>query len=158
MKARTFVSILILVLAVMVIAGSCATMKQAISIDDAMKEFAGVYVNTEYDGNRKTQPQKYVVTSDGKIEDWALATNERASWKGEYVIVESWVDSEGNIYCTVDTKYYTGSTTKELWKLDKTRSTFEEQFKLGRGGEYPTKIDPDVEPYGPLYYWTGQRQ
>jgi hypothetical protein len=54
MKTRMFVSILILVLAVLIIIGSCATGKKMITVDDAMKRFEGVYVNTEYSGQNKS--------------------------------------------------------------------------------------------------------
>jgi hypothetical protein len=157
MKTRTFVSILILVLAVMVIAGSCATGKKMITVDDAMKQFEGVYVNTEYSGQEITQPQKFVINSNGRIEDWSRATNEHPSYTGTYTVAESWMDSKGNSYCKVDLNYG-GGRTQELWRLDKSENTLEVNFKFGSGGEYPTKIDPDVEPYGPLYYCIWYRQ
>jgi hypothetical protein len=45
MKTRTFVSILILMLAVMIIAGSCATRKKAVSPEDATGIRSGKWVN-----------------------------------------------------------------------------------------------------------------
>jgi hypothetical protein len=64
MKSRRLISISIFVLAVLIIAGSCATGKKLITVDDAVKNFNGVYVNTEY-GERAYQPQKIVITIDG---------------------------------------------------------------------------------------------
>jgi len=157
MKTRTLVSILILVLAVLIIAGSCATGKKMITVDDAMKKFEGVYVNTEYSGQKPTQPQKFVITSDGRMEDWSHATNEYPSYKGTYTVAESWMDSKGNMYCKVDLNYG-GARTQELWKLDESGNTLEVnyKYKYGSGGEYPIKIDPDVE--SPLYYCIWYRQ
>jgi len=156
-KIRMFVLILILVLAVMNIVGSCATGKKMITVDDAMKQFEGVYVNTEYSGQKGTHPQKFVIISDGRIEDWSLATNEYPSFRGTYTVAESWMDSKGNSYCKVDATYgFTKSL--QLWRLDKSGNTLEVNFMFFSGGEYPTKIDPDVEPNGPLYYCIYYRQ
>jgi hypothetical protein len=47
-------SLLIFILAVLIIAGNCATGKKIITVDDAMKQFEGVYVNTEYSGVKMT--------------------------------------------------------------------------------------------------------
>jgi len=100
-QTRTLASILILVLAVLIIAGSCATGKKMITVDDAMKQFEGIYVNTEYSGLKTTQPQKYVITSDGRVEDWSIATNEYPSFRDQYTVVESWADSKGNMYLSL---------------------------------------------------------
>ena len=161
MKTRTLVSILILVLAVMVIAGSCATTKKAISEEDAMKEFEGVYVNTEYSGEGYDNPQKCVLTSDGRWENWALATNTSPSWTGEYKVAESWMDTEGNIYCTVDARLFiTNDRKKELWKLDKSGKILEINYIYTIRGKYPSKIDPDPDPTitPTLYYCIWYRQ
>ena len=64
MKTRNLVSILILVLAVMVIAGSCATMK---SPDKMVYErFCGTWVNTEYEG-KEYPAVKEIYNPDGTI-------------------------------------------------------------------------------------------
>ena len=147
MKTRTLTLTVILIMAVLVITGSCATGKKIISVDVAMKKFEGVYVNTEYSGEGYTHPQKKVITSDGGIEDWALATNTYPSWKGEYKVAESWMDSKGNTYCTVDTNYYGAGKAQELWKLDKSGKILEVNYKnITVRGEYPKKIDPNPEP------------
>jgi hypothetical protein len=159
MKTRTFTSIMILILAVLIVAGSCATGKKMITVDDAMKQFEGVYVNTEYSGLKTTQPQKYVITSDGRIEDWSIATNEYPSFRDQYTVVESWADSKGNMYCTVD--IISGSyKIKALWKLDKSGNTLEVNFTYGSGGDYPTKIDstPDPNAFRRIYYCIWYRQ
>jgi len=67
MKSRTLISVLILIMAVLVIAGSCATGKKIISVDDAMKQFEEIYINTEYSGQDVDHPQKFVITSDERI-------------------------------------------------------------------------------------------
>ena len=47
MKARTYVSILILVLAVLIVVGSCATKRKAISNDDFFQAWSATWINTE---------------------------------------------------------------------------------------------------------------
>ena len=54
MKTKTFVSILILVLAVMIVAGSCATKKEVVAEKDFYvpkfdEEIHGTWINEEYD-------------------------------------------------------------------------------------------------------------
>ena len=63
---QNVVSILILVLAVLFFVGSCSTGKKIISVDDAMKQFERVYINTECSGQDPDYPQKVVITSDGE--------------------------------------------------------------------------------------------
>ena len=159
MKTKTLVSILILVLVVLIIAGSCATGKKMITVDDAIKQFEGVYVNTEYSGVKATHPQKFVITSDGRLEYWSIATHDIPMFRWQYTVVESWVDSKGSLYCIVD-KSAGYEKTKELWKLDKSGNTLEVNFRFGSGGDYPTKIDPIPDPYAfrPIYYCIWYRQ
>ena len=71
-----------------------------------------------------------------------LATSTGPSWRGEYTVAESWMDSEGNTYCTVDCRTYIHEDrTKDLWKLDKSGKILEMNFKYAIRGEYPAKID-----------------
>ena len=126
-----------------------------------MKKFEGVYVNTEYSGEGYTHPQKKVITSDGRLEDWALATNTNPSWRGEYKVAESWMDLKGNTYCTVDARWYIhDDRTKELWKLDKSGKILEVNYQITVRGEYPKIIDPNPEPtiIPTLYYCIWYRQ
>ena len=52
MKTRSLVAILILVLAVLIIAGSCTTRRKAISDEDFMEALSGTWVNTDYSKSR----------------------------------------------------------------------------------------------------------
>jgi hypothetical protein len=102
-------------MAVLAITLSYAAEKTLISPDIAMKQFAGVYVNTEYSGEYVTKPQKLVITSGGRREEWSYAKeDEFPSGIREYKIAESWVDSRGNTYCTVDVNTGTGAKMQEL--------------------------------------------
>jgi hypothetical protein len=66
--------------------------KKLISINDAMKKYEGVWINEEYTGEKVTQPQKFVITADGGVEDWALATQASPTFRGNHKVVESWID------------------------------------------------------------------
>ena len=68
MKIRTFASILILILAVLITSDGFSKSKKSIPIEDAMKKFKGVYINTEYSGYDFYQhPQKCIIFSEGKM-------------------------------------------------------------------------------------------
>jgi hypothetical protein len=141
LKAGAFVSICVVFVGVLLHAGVCAG-KKMIPVDAAMKEFEGIYVNTEYSGQKTTHPQKFVITSDGRMEDWPLAAQKSTPFKGEYKVVQSWMDSKGNIYCTVDTKYKTGCVTRSLWKLNESRDILEVNYTETVGSTYPETINP----------------
>ena len=52
MKTRALISILIFVIVVLIIVGSCATGKKAsVTERDLFKELSGTWVNTDYLGN-----------------------------------------------------------------------------------------------------------
>jgi hypothetical protein len=159
-QTRTLVSILILVFAVLIIVGSCATGKKIITVDDAMKKFEGIWINTEYAESDFMHPQMFIITSDGGIEYRQLSTKTIPTNQGKYTVAESWTDSKGNIYSTVDTKWKIGWHTQELWKLDKSGNILETNYKLTMDEEYPTKIDPNPDPnaFTPIYYCIYYRQ
>ena len=153
LRNSRFLSIFILIIVVLIIAGSCATGKKIISTNKAIRQFEGVYVNTEYTGYVELYPQKRVIYQDGRMEVYDKATNKSPTYKNEYTIDESWSDSAGIVYSTVIVEWTpTGNTTLELWKLDKRNDTFEVNFNLYSlyedvSKEYPTKIDPDLDDF-----------
>ena len=62
MKTRTYVSILILVIAVLVIVGGCATGKKAsVTERDIFKELSGTWVNEDYLGTWMYYEQKLII-------------------------------------------------------------------------------------------------
>jgi hypothetical protein len=151
MKTRMLVMIYIFFVVMFLLTGSSATEKKIIPVDDAVKIFEGIYINTEYSGFSIRYPQKFVISTDKRIEERALATQADPSIRAEYKIVECWTDSKGNTYCTVAVKYYTGYRLQQLWKLDESGNTLEINSKYAVHGEYPTEIDPN--PDSSLYYY-----
>ena len=124
MKTRMLVSTLILVLSVLIIAGSCATRKKVISEEDFFVAFSGTWMNTDYMGGYGT-PQKMIRFPDGTWEAYYNWIDEVESYDiyrlieellpeliaslpgtdtaystcyGKYTITDMWTDSKGNIW------------------------------------------------------------
>ena len=97
MKTRTFVSILILVLAVLIVSDGYAKRRKAISEEDFFVAFSGTWVNTEYMGDYGT-PQKMIRFPNGTWEDYYKLTDNKPDCYGKYTITDMWTDSKGNIW------------------------------------------------------------
>jgi len=144
MKTRTFVSIMILVLAVFIVVGNCATRRKAISEQDFWNAFSGTWVNTEYSeiGDLFFE-QKWIVYPDGKFEFYPRATDTNPSRQGYYfTITEKWIDSEGVIW--YKSILQAGVTQYQLGKISDSGKTWE--FCSGPD-TYPTEIDKSFTRY-----------
>ena len=97
MKTRTLVSTLILVLAVMIIAGSCATKRKAISEKDFFQTWSGTWINTNLKGATGFE-QKIVTYPDGTWKNYTLATDTSRQCEGKNTFSIMEIDSEGNIW------------------------------------------------------------
>ena len=165
MKVRALSSIAIPAIVVFVIIDCfAAASKKIIPTSDALKQFEGVYINTEYSGLDLFHVQKYVIIADGKAEKHSKANVDSFSMNGEYEIMESWSDSIGNLFCNVAVSW-PDSTAIELWKLDEMGNTLEvnsKYFFLGHeiSHEYLSEIEPNPESntYPKLYYCIYYRQ
>ena len=138
MKTRNLVSILILVLAVMVIAGSCATMK---SPDKMVYErFCGTWVNTEYEG-KEYPAVKEIYNPDGTLTAYSHLHDTGTYGYAFYTVEKRWTDSEGNSWYHVKIKYplVTTATVYQLCKLDKYNTILEYNYS---GTKYPDAVDP----------------
>ena len=98
MKTRAFVSLLILVLAVLIIAESCATRKIAISDEDLSAAYTGTWINPEEDYFMRMAPLKLVYFPDGTWNRYFEVDDDRIEEKGEDTIIAQWKDSKGTIY------------------------------------------------------------
>jgi len=160
MKTRKFVSILTLVLAVLIIAGSCATQKRIVKDSE---EFYGIWINEEYKGS--TPPlKKNVFNPDGT---WEYFRKEASPWEtdieileggwirdffGTYTIEDKWTDSDGNVWYKVDLlfgikKEYT-NTYYLLMRISDSNKIMEYMEDRIRYGE---KIEPKSTKYR-IYY------
>ena len=94
---RKMVSILILVLAVLIITGGCATRKKAISETDFFEAYSGTWINTDYSGD-SWGLQKKIHFPDGRWEEYSLVTLSEWSKHGKDTIGDMWTDSNGDIW------------------------------------------------------------
>ena len=143
MKIRTLISILILVLAVLVVIGSCATGKKTyISEKNLYKEVTGTWNNDEYEPPEVEKWPQVTVHSDGSFEFYkehpVLTTT--AQRPGQFIsIKEAWTASKGNIW--YQAKAYdiaNDNTFYEIGKISDAGKVWESVFS---NFEYPDKLD-----------------
>ncbi len=155
MKTRTLASILILVLAVLIIAGSCATQKttQTEKLFEPLDndELTGVWVNTEYAEIPYYGRSKIVITRYGYSTIYKKVDSLYPILEATLYIVEKWNDSEGNLwYMSIWRDEYTTNFYHELDKISKDGKTWESVYTTT---EFPSESDltPDNDRYR-IYY------
>ncbi len=140
MKTRTLVSIFILVLAVLVIIGSCATDQiKHISKD---YEIYGTWVNPDY--NELFSEAKLAFSPDGNLRFYGkdISTDYE---KAEFIITNKWFDSKGNVWYTYRYKLLFQSIwVYVLVKISDSGKTLE---FAEAGSDYPTEINPENTTY-----------
>ena len=154
MKTRILVSIMILVLAVMVIAGSCATKKEIVAekefyVPKFDEEINGTWINEEY--NSSEYPGKYKLYMWGYWESFHSFDSEKTQTKGTFTIVNKWTDSEGNIWYKTYTRY---STRRRInYELDKISNNGNTWEWVSTTVDFPTESDmhPGFQKYH-IYY------
>ena len=125
MKTRTFVSIVILVLAVLVIIGSCATKRKAIAEEDFFKTWSGTWINTELKGATGFE-QKIITYPDGTWKNYTLAIDTSTQCEGVNTFTAMETDSEGNIWYISKWKCLShGTETFQTGKISDSGKTFE---------------------------------
>ena len=155
MKTRTLISILILVLAVLIITGSCATGKKAyVAKDD--EELYGVWDNMAYDETDKAAVFNF--ETDGVLQTYKSVNRTKKWWNGKFTITDKWIDDEGNIWYKIlitEIKLDTIShidTEKYFYlgKISDSGRVFEFSYS---GYDYPPEINPDNLKYPSRVYW-----
>ena len=145
MKLKTLVVVMVILFTLIAGIESFAVRRKPISTEEAISKINGIWVNTEYPEEVFNHAQKLVITSNGRIEWFMDATMIHPNFGATYLVTESWMDSRGHIYCTIDQKHDTGCKMQELWKLNKSGKKLEINSKHSTGEEYPTKIDRDTD-------------
>jgi hypothetical protein len=113
MKTRMFVSVLILVITVLVIAGICANKLHASKVD---KSLYSIWVNEEY-----LDYAKWVHKPDGKCFSYSSISDAEPIMEGRFLIEDKWSDEASNFYYKVliewDNYPYDGEGTSTWYVL-----------------------------------------
>ena len=141
MKSRALVSILILVLAVLIITGSCATKRKVISEEDFFEVWSGTWINTDYGGG--SLPQKRINHPDGTEESFGQLTSTMAGGKYKITILDQWLDSKGTIWYRGQWESFPPLRSKgyEMGKISDSGNTWE---YIWASEDYPIE---EWEPY-----------
>ena len=151
MKTRTFVSILILVLAVLIIVGSCVPGNEASAKEiNIYKKLSGTWINKDYDGISEYFMGKYVIKRDGTYDGYADTSYTSRTSFGEIISIdEKWIDSEGNIWYKATTKSLV--THRQNYELGKIYSSGNVWELTTLSYEHPNELDPNHGRYR-IYY------
>ena len=143
MKTKVLISILILILAVLIIAGGCATRKKAISEEDFIKAWSGTWINTDYGGDTY---QKVINYSDGTYESYGEVTSTKPGNWGKITIQDKWIDSKGNVWYRAQSEtLYFGHMYNEMGKISDSGNTWE---YIWASEDYPIEEwEPDKFEY-----------
>jgi hypothetical protein len=146
MKTRTFVSILILVLAVLIFVGNEAFAEEI----DVYKKLSGTWINKEYDGISEYHMGKYVIKPDGTFDAYADTSDISRLYFGEIISIdEKWIDSEGNFwYKFTSVSHVTHRQRYELGKIHSSGNVWE---LISLSYDYPNELDPNHGKYR-IYY------
>jgi hypothetical protein len=153
MNTRAFVSILILVLAVLIIAGSCATSKKSyISTDTILNELTGIWYNEEYEPSTVERIPQVTVFSDGSIEfykEHAVLTTPTIHTGNFISIEEAWSDSKGNIWYQARVfRSNLEQTVNQFGKISNSGKIWETVWS---SNDFPNKIE--TENFNYLIYY-----
>ena len=145
MKTRTFISVAIIIMAVLIIAGSCAADKMAYISKEY--EIYGTWVNPD-NKNIGQRFGKIVFHPNGRMEVYGADTGPAVDTKGGFVITNKWTDSKGNIWYTIIFKFGV-QNQYGLLKISNSGKTLEFNY----GNDYPKEINPsDVHSVHFIFY------
>jgi hypothetical protein len=152
MKTKTLLSIPFLFMAVLTLAGSSATNPQVATEEEFYKHWVGTWINTDNPID-PYRPQKIVCHANGTI-DIHGAPNVPKSYTHIITLIESWKDSEGNIWYRGTHKSESGTTFSEYGKISTLNNTYELIRTYTDNGDAPIKEwDPDNPEYMYLIYY-----
>ena len=141
-QTRTLVSILILIIAVLIVIGTCATGKiTVIEKDEGLKALIGIWTNLDYNYHPAARA-KCIINPDGRYESYYTVDSERPANWGQYTIHEAWKDSKGTIWykATWTDTWGTRPVQYEIGKIYDMGSTWESSWEYY---DYPTELIVD---------------
>jgi hypothetical protein len=148
MKTRTFVLILILVLAVLIISEGFASEKRITKRD--YRFVSGTWINEEY--NSSWKHAKLIMYPDGKINRYNRTSDSGIYESGSYIIVDKWKDSEGNRWYKMH--IWSGEVVEghpAYYELDKLSDSGKVWEWVLLGEEFPAEMDENHLWYH-IYY------
>jgi len=148
MKTRMFISILILVFALLTISESYATDKKDFKKD--YRFIAGTWINEEY--NSHAHIGKFVIRRDGSYDAYFKTTDTEIAEKCHYIIVDKWTDSQGNIWYKTNEWFGVVVEGKpSQYSLSRFSNSGKVWEYIGLPGGFPTELDENNFHYH-IYY------
>jgi beta-lactamase regulating signal transducer with metallopeptidase domain len=146
MKTTKLMLVCTLIVAVIVIIGSCAASKKTTVESESIRSIlTGTWINYEYD-DMLDLPAKTILNSDGSFDFFEDVDDTRRSWWGQYTIIDSWMDSTGTYWyeAKIDNNWTESVVYYELGKIDSTKSVWE---FIDYSVSFPDKWEPDNMRY-----------
>ena len=155
MKTRTLASFLILIFTVLIIIGSCATKKIAVSHEDVSQKIEGTWINPDNPGSggwvgwvedvKDTADafhfQKLILTSDNSEWYFYQSLDDPMPFaSGKYTLIDSWTDRKGNAYYQIFHDRHGASKFFSLLKINQSGTVLEQSYYYGGNYKYPEKI------------------
>ena len=142
--------IMILVCAVLIIAGSCATRQKAISEMDFLNAYSGTWFNPERSGIG-FDFQKLVVHADGSWDVYANNIIKERISHGDLTLIDSWKDADGVIWYRLSKYTIERDPIFEYGRISDSGETLE--FIFVAGTETIKKWEPDNPHYNYRTYY-----
>ena len=139
MKTSLFISTMIIVITVLIIAGSFATGQDAYMVKED-EELFGTWINTEYD--ETLLMSKVVIEPDGSWDEYKMSSGDEKYFKCEYTVKEKWTDSDGNTLYKIIIKSI-GSDYVPYYVISKINKTGDVYEDLVSNLDMPEEFDPD---------------
>ena len=153
MKTRTLLTISILVLVVLVIAGSCATSKKThVSSDYVLNELVGTWYNEEYEDPSIEPAPKVVINTDGTLDFFKEFAETSMISHTEAELIEfndQWTDTKGNVWYKA--QFFVETWNYTYYELGKISDEGQIWALVWSNTEYPNKIDTESPNYR-IYY------
>jgi hypothetical protein len=153
MKTRTFVSILVVALVILIIAGSCATKKKTyISSDLVLKELVGTWYNEEYENPSVEPAPKVIVNTNGTLDFFKEFAETSMITHIEAELVEfndQWTDAKGSVW--YEAQFFIETFNYTYYEFGKIGDEGQVWTLVWSNTEYPTDIDKESLNYR-IYY------
>ncbi len=145
MKTRTLV-LVFLIMAVLIIFGSCATGQKA-HVDKKMsiEDIYGTWISNT------ARFAKVILYDDGTWELYEKATDTEPIYTAKMTITDSWYDQEGNLWVKMIIVGKTGDTVHIAYDLDKFHKSGIVWESVWAENDYPDDLSTTAGKYNILY-------